>query len=55
VQKVDLASGRDRMSDRPVERTLEYIVQDKHIPDRPVERTGVPEHTSYTTYTVTGL
>jgi hypothetical protein len=23
--------------------------------DRPVERTGVSEHTGYTTYTVTGL
>jgi hypothetical protein len=25
----------------------------QYIPDRPVERTGVPERTSYTTYTVT--
>jgi hypothetical protein len=33
----DLANGRERISDRPV------------------ERTGVPERTSYTTYTVTGL
>jgi hypothetical protein len=37
---------------RPVERTEIYYTSED-IPDRPVERTGVSEHTGYTTYTVT--
>jgi hypothetical protein len=47
-------NGRRQMSGRPVERTLSYIIQ-VGLPGRPVERTGEPERTSYTTYTSTEL
>jgi hypothetical protein len=36
-------------------RELEVYYTSEYIPGKPVERTGEPEHTSYTTYIVTGL
>jgi hypothetical protein len=44
---------REYLTDQLRELLIYYTSE--YIPDRPVERTGVPEHTSYTTYTVTGL
>jgi hypothetical protein len=44
----------EETSGRPVERT-KYYYNVRNIPGRPVERTGEPERTSYTTYTVTEL
>jgi hypothetical protein len=51
---VNLAMAEDRYLTDQL-RELRIYCTRQHIPDRPVERTGVPEHTSYATYTVTGL